>query len=180
MKSITNILAVFTLIILGDNSFAQNGEVFPEITAENLKNEEVLLPQDHNGQFAVVGVAFSEDAQDDLYTWGPPVHNLFLDKEGLNAMVYDVKVNLLLLFTGVNKAAYNKAEKMVQEGTEETYRDHILLYKGEMGDYRNDLSMKDRKVPYIFVLDKEGKIIYSISGRYTTAKMEKITELVEE
>lgn len=69
---------------------------------------------------------------------------------------------------------------MIQEGTVETYRDHILLYKGEMGDYRNDLSMKDRKVPYIFVLDKEGKIIYSISGRYTTAKMEKITELVEE
>lgn len=180
MKSINKIVAAFTFIVLTSHSFAQDGEVFPEITAENLNNEQVSLPQDHKGQFAVIGVAFSEDAQDDLYTWGPPVHNLFLDEEGLNAMVYDVKVNLLLLFTGVNKAAYNKAEKLIKEGTEETYRDHILLYKGEMADYRDDLEMDDRKVPYIFVLDKEGTIIHSTSGRYTSAKMEKIAELVEE
>lgn len=160
--------------------FAQEGNRFPMIVADNLNNKQITLPTDHNGQFAVIGVAFSEDAQDDLYTWGPPVHTLFLDKDGLNAMVYDVKVNLLLLFTGVNKAAFNKAEKMIQDGTEDTYRDHILLYKGEMGNYRDELAMKDRKVPYVFVLDKEGTIIYSTSGRYTSSKMEKIAELVEE
>ena len=180
MKSIIKTLAAFLLVFSTSYSFGQIGELFPEITAENLNNEQVELPLDHKGQFAIVGVAFSEDAQEDLYTWGPPVHHFFLDEDGLNAMVYDVKVNLLLLFTGVNKAAFNKAEKMIQEGTEETYRDHILLYKGEMGNYRDDLEMDDRKVPYIFVLDKDGSIIYTTSGRYTRSKMEKIADLVEE
>ncbi len=180
MSYITKVITLLTLLLLINYCFAQEGELFPEITAANLNDETVLLPVDHEGQFAVIGVAFSEDAQDDLYTWGPPVHNLFIDKEGLNALVYDVKVSLVLLFTGVNKAAYKKAEKLIKEGTEETYRDHILLYKGEMGDYRDDLAMKDRKVPYVFVLDKEGTIIYSTSGRYTSEKMDKIAELVEE
>jgi hypothetical protein len=180
MRPVFLVIVTLSLSSIFNPSFAQKAKLFPNITAANLNDETISLPADHEGKFAVIGVAFSEDAQDDLYTWGPHVYNMFIDKDGLNALVYDVEVNLLLLFTGVNKAAFNKAEKLIKEGTEETYRDNILLYRGEMGDYRDDLAMKDRKVPYVFVIDKKGSIIYSTSGRYTSTKMDEIAKLVEE
>ena len=159
---------------------AQEGNPFPAIDAANLNDQTVSIPSDTKGKFTLIGVAFSEEAQEDLYSWGAPVYDLFLDENGLNAMVYDVNVQLVLLFTGVNKAAYNKAEKMIKEGTTDTYRNNILLYKGEMGDLRDELAMEDRKVPYLYVLDKEGTIMYTTSGRYTRKKMDEISELVED
>jgi hypothetical protein len=168
------------LMIASIFATAQEGNPFPAIDAANLNDKSISLPIDTKGKFTLVGVAFSEDAQNDLYTWGAPVYDLFLDENGLNAMVYDVNVHLVLLFTGVNKAAYNKAEKMIKEGTTDTYRENILFYKGEMGDLRDELAMEDRKVPYLYVLDKEGTIIYTTSGRYTRKKMDEISELVED
>ncbi len=176
MKNI--ILILSSLITL--SVFAQKGSTFPILSAANLNEVEVNIPEDLKGKYSIVGVAFSEDAQEDLYSWGQPIYTMFLDEDGLNSMVYDVNVQLVLLFTGINKAAYNKAEKMIKDGTTEEFRDKILLYKGEMGNLREDLSMDDRKTPYIFVLDKNSKIIYSTSGRYTRKKMDEIGDLVED
>lgn len=174
-----NIFLIFSFL-LSISTFAQEGNIFPTLSAANLNEESVNIPEDLKQKYSIVGVAFSEDAQEDLYSWGQPIYNMFLDEDGLNAMVYDVNVQLILLFTGLNKAAYNKAEKMIKDGTTEEFRDKILLYKGEMGNLREELSMEDRKTPYIFVLDKNSKIIYTTSGRYTRKKMDEIGDLVED
>jgi predicted transcriptional regulator len=40
--------------------------------------------------------------------------------------------------------------------------------------------MDQKDIPYIFVLDKDGKIIYQTSGAYSDEKIEKMDELVAE
>tara|TARA_B110000046_G_scaffold88676_2_gene96858 strand:+ start:102210 stop:102332 length:123 start_codon:yes stop_codon:yes gene_type:complete len=40
--------------------------------------------------------------------------------------------------------------------------------------------MKDRKKPYFFVLDKQGKTIYITSGRYTMKALREVGNLIEE
>ncbi|MDA9312797.1 hypothetical protein N9515_00485 [Vicingaceae bacterium] len=164
-----------SFIILG-----QTGEVFPEIDVFNLNNEAVTIPKDVKGKYSLIGVTFSEDAQQDLYTWSQPVFSEFLDDNNLSNLVYDPHVHLILMFTGANKLAYNISNQQITEGTDEKLAENIVLYKGAMENYRKTLKMEDRKKPYFFVLDKQDKIIYATSGRYTMKALREVGNLIEE
>jgi predicted transcriptional regulator len=56
----------------------------------------------------------------------------------------------------------------------------MLLYKGDIKDYKESLGLKEKDTPYFFVLDKEGKILYVTSGAYTDAKIEQAEEFLED
>lgn len=158
---------------------AQEGSAFPSIDVLDLNDVELNIPNDTKDKFSLIGVAFSEAAQEDLYTWSQPVFSEFMDDNNLSSLVYDPNVHLILMFTGVNQVAYNKAKEQIIEGTDESLKDNIVLFKGAMDDYRKKLKMKDRKKPYFFVLDKAGKIIYVTSGKYTLKALKEVGDLIE-
>ena len=170
------ILFTFSSLLMN----GQSGNTFPDIDVINLNDEELNIPEDLKGKFSLIGVAFSEDAQSDLYTWSQPIFSEFMDENNLSSLVYDPNVHLILMFTGANQLAYNKAKQQIIEGTDESLTDNIVLYKGAMENYRKTLKMKDRKKPYFFVLDMEGKIIYVTSGRYTMKALKEVGNLIEE
>lgn len=167
-------------ILLSNLCLAQEGNQFPEISVTDLNEKSLTIPDDTKGKFSLIGVAFSEDAQDDLYTWSQPVFSEFMDDNNLSSLVYDPNVHLVLMFTGANQVAYNSARKQIVAGTDESLKDNIVLYKGAMDNYRKTLKMKDRKKPYFFVLDKKGKIIYATSGRYSRKVLEEVGNLIED
>lgn len=175
----TLLLSAFTLC-LTLSLYSQVGDQFPDIEVFDLDENLISIPEDSKGKFTLVGVAFSEDAQDDLYTWSDPVFQRFMNDDNLNSMVYDPNVYLILMFGGVNAVVYNKAKERITNDTDETLKDNVVLYKGNMKDYRKALKMKDRKLPYFFVLDRNGEIIYEAKGRYNSAILEKVAELIEE
>jgi len=179
MKSIKT-LVLISIIGISQFAFAQVGDTFPEMTVNDLNDDSLTIPNDTKGKYTLVGVAFSEDAQDDLYSWSDPVFQKFMNDDNLNSMVYDPNVYLVLMFTGVNRVAYNKAKERIEQDTDESLKDNVVLYKGKMEDYRKQLKMKDRKVPYFFVLDHEGTIIYETQGRYQYKILEKVGEMIEE
>lgn len=166
--------------LLSQFAIAQKGMQFPSIDVLDLNDKAINIPEDTKGKFTLIGVAFSEDAQKDLYSWSQPVFSEFMDDNNMSSLVYDPNVHLILLFTGANQLAYNKAKKQITEGTDESLKDNIVLYKGKMEDYRKTLKMKDRKKPYFFVLDRQGKIIYVTQGKYNPKVMEEVGNLIEE
>ncbi|MAY83779.1 MAG: hypothetical protein CMP59_06550 [Flavobacteriales bacterium] len=173
-------LLLLSIITISQIAFAQVGDPFPTIKVSDLNEDSLTIPEDSKGKFTLVGVAFSEDAQNDLYTWSDPVFQKFMNDNNLNSLVYDPNVYLILMFTGVNSIAANKAKEKIEAGTDESLKDNIVIYKGKMEDYRKKLKMKDRKLPYFFVLDKEGTIIYECKGRYQYDILEKVGEMIEE
>ena len=56
----------------------------------------------------------------------------------------------------------------------------ILFYKGNLKPYKDALDFQQKDIPYFFVLDKNGKIVYATSGSYTDEKMAKVEEIVGE
>lgn len=170
-----NLILISTLTLS-----AQKGQIFPTIDVFDLNEKPLSIPEDVKGKFSLIGVAFSEDAQDDLYSWSQPVFSEFLDENNLSSLVYDPNVHLILMFTGANQLAYKKAKKQITEGTDESLLDNVVLFKGKMENYRKDLKMKDRKKPYFFVLDKNGKIIYTASGKYSKKVLQEVGNLIEE
>ena len=158
------------------------GEPFPEMETENVEDEIINLPSDTMDKFTLVGLAYSKKSEDDLNTWFSPVYNKFIRKqEGLFAgFSYDVNVFFVPMFTGAKAAGQGTAKRKAAKDMDERLLPHILFYKGKLDPYKEALDMDKKDVPYFFVIDKEGTIVFATSGAYSDDKMDEIETALEE
>ena len=149
---------------------------------ENVDDEVVVLPGDVDDKYTLLGLAYSKKAEKDLNTWFSPIYHKFIkEATGVFAsFAYDINVYFVPMFTGVNAVATGKAKKKTAEELDPKLVPNILFYKGSLKDYKDNLNLNDKKVPYIFLIDTDGKIVYATSGEYTEKKMEKIEEQLDE
>ena len=56
---------------------------------------------------------------------------------------------------------------------------HVLFVSGNGDQLVTSLHMTQSDIPYIFLLDKEGKIIYKTTGPYTEKKWDDLDDLIE-
>lgn len=178
MKRIASLLFVLAYFpLLGQVT----GKMFPEMVAETVEDKKVTLPTDVKGKFTLLGLAYSKKSEDDLRTWFEPVFGKFVQKaEGMLAgMGYDVNVYFVPMFTGINAAAEGTVKKKALKNLDPQLFPYMLFYKGELKKYKEELDFEKRDVPYFFVLNKEGKIVYATSGAYSAAKMDAIEEVIE-
>lgn len=175
---LTTVVLAFTL-----NLSAQViGKMFPDMVAETVEDKKVTLPADVKGKYTLLGLAYSKKSEDELNSWFSPVFSKFIQKAtgGLMAgMGYDVNVYFVPMFTGVNAAATGTAKKKAIKNVDPQLLPYILFYKGELKSYKEALDFEKKDIPYFFVLDAEGKIVYATSGKYTEDKMDKVEEAIE-
>lgn len=173
----------FLLICLASFNLSAQvvGKAFPEMEAETIEDIKVKLPQDTKGKYTLLGLAYSKKSEDELNTWFSPVFNKFIQKaEGMMAgLGYDVNVYFIPMFTGVNAAATGTAKKKALKNTDPLLLPYILFYKGELKKYKDALDFEKKDIPYFFVLDADGKILYATSGAFNEDKMDAIEEVLE-
>ncbi len=157
------------------------GKPFPEMQVETVEDVPVLIPEAGLGKYTLIGLAYSKKSEDDLNTWFQPVFSKFIAKtEGLFAsFAYDVNVFFVPMFTGVNAAATGTAKKKAAKNIDPQLLPYVLFYKGEIKTYKEALDFEKKDVPYFFVLDKEGKIIYATTGPYSEDKMDEVEEVLD-
>lgn len=157
------------------------GKMFPGMEAETVEDKKVNLPAQTKGKFTLLGLAYSKKSEDELNSWFEPVFGKFIQKtKGLmSGFEYDVNVYFIPMFTGVNAAATGTAKKKAIKNIDPQLLPYILFYKGELKTYKEALDFEKKDIPYFFVLDKEGKIIFATSGAYTEDKMDQVEEVIE-
>ena len=157
------------------------GKMFPDMTAETVEDKKVTLPKDTKGKYTLVGLAYSKKSEDELNTWFRPVFQTFIQKTTglMSGMGYDVNVYFIPMFTGVSAAAENTAKKKAAKSIDPLLLPYVLFYKGELKSYKEALDFQHSDVPYFFVLDQQGKIVYATSGKYTPKKLEEIESKIE-
>ena len=157
------------------------GKVFPDMEAENVEDKKVMLPKDVAGKYTLIGLAYSKKSEDELNSWFQPVFQKFIQKTNglMSGFGYDVNVYFVPMFTGVNAAATGTAKRKAIKNIDPQLLPFILFYKGELKPYKEALDFEKKDIPYFFVLDAEGKILYATSGKFTEQKMEQIEEVLE-
>src|SRR5688572_23934895 len=157
------------------------GKNFPLMEAETVEDKKVKLPGDVAGKYTLVGLAYSKKSEDELNSWFQPVFGKFIQKtKGLMAgFAYDVNVYFVPMFTGVNAAATGTAKKKALKNIDPQLLPYVLFYRGELKTYKEALDFEKRDIPYFFVLDPQGKIVYATSGKYEEAKMDAVEENIE-
>jgi hypothetical protein len=162
------------------------GHMFPDISCEAYDGKAVNIPNDTKGKYTLIAMAFSTAAEDDLKTWVNPIYNKFIGKvDASQADVfdvsydYDIHLYFIPMFTGANQLASKSSKEKIKEKTDKELYPYLLFYDGGK-TYKEELEFKKRDIPYFFVLDKTGKVVYSTSGKYDDKKLEKILDIIEE
>ena len=179
-------LVTLSLVILFSHSLIYgqelDGKAFPVMETETVDDEVIVLPGDVGDKYSLLGLAYSKKAEKDLNTWFSPVYHKFIkEATGVFAsFAYDINVYFVPMFTGVNAVATGKVKKKTAEELDPKLIPNILFYKGNLKDYKDALNLDNRKVPYIFIVDTDGNIVYATSGEYTEDKMSAIEEALDE
>jgi hypothetical protein len=157
------------------------GKMFPAMEAETVEDKKVKLPDDVKGKYTLLGLAYSKKSEDELNSWFQPVFEKFIQKTSgvLSGFSYDVNVYFVPMFTGVNAAATGTAKRKAIKNIDPQLLPYILFYRGELKPYKEALDFEKRDIPYFFVLDATGKIVYATSGKYSSDKMDKVEEVIE-
>ena len=186
-KLIVSIIAIVTILGVAFRPVSGViGTMFPEMICENYDGKNVHLPNDTKGKYTLLAMAFSTAAEDDLKTWINPIYNKFIGKvDASKADVFDVsidyEVNLYFIpmFTGFNQLTSKQSKEKIKAKTDKELYPYLLFYDGGK-TYKDELDFKKRDIPYFFVLDKTGKVVYTTSGKYDDKKLEKILDIIEE
>ncbi len=178
----TKYLFPVSIFLFSLNCLAQIGNQFPLLSAKKLDDHEVILPKSTHGKFTLLGLAYSKEAESDLATWFQPVYETFIHKDKgslFEVESYDIHLFFVPMFTGLNQAAHGTVVKEMKAGVDKNLWPYILIYKGEIKEYKSSLMMEKKELPYFFVLDKNGKIVYKTTGKYSDQKMEEIEKHLE-
>ncbi|MEQ8363204.1 MAG: hypothetical protein RH948_10075 [Cyclobacteriaceae bacterium] len=177
------LISVFIILLaFSFTSFAQViGKSFPEMDAETVEDKVVSLPNDTKGKYTLLGLAYSKKSEDELNGWFSPVFNKFIQKTtGLMASFgYDVNVYFIPMFTGVNAAATGTAKRKALKKVDPQLLPYILFYKGELKRFKDELDFEKKDIPYFFVLNPDGEIVFATSGSYSESKLDQIEEVIE-
>ncbi len=179
--------AILLLLLLNTFSKAQVvGSKFPQMETATADGKEVILPQDTKGKYTLLGLAFSKKSEDDLNSWMEPIFWKFIDKpkgqmnQLFGGQQYDVNAYFVPMFTGIKTAATKTAKKNAMKKLDLRLIPSILFYKGKLKPFKESLDFQKKDIPYFFVLDKEGNIVFATSGKFSEEKMSQIEEVIGE
>ncbi|MGB3779052.1 MAG: hypothetical protein WA960_11890 [Tunicatimonas sp.] len=160
------------------------GTTFPSIENETVEDKVVTLPKDAQGRITLVAMAYSKKAEKDLSSWLSPLFNTFIKQKvsdgGLFAsFAHDIDVYIVPMFTGIKAAAQGTAKRKAAKNLDARLIPYVLFYKGKLKPYKEALEFDKKDVPYLFLLDQEGKIVYATSGAHSSKKMSTIEEAID-
>jgi predicted transcriptional regulator len=69
--------------------------------------------------------------------------------------------------------------KKMKQGLQPKFHPFTVVYQGNIQDYKKQLNLGEKDLPYFFVLDAQGKILYHTSGAYNDRKLADIIDAVE-
>ena len=174
MKNLLAITVLFAVL----NCSAQKGKAFPNTTGATLDDKEKSIPF-KNGKFSILAVAFHRGAEDELKKWLNPLYNTFMVKSKAKTLdmstVYDVNFVFVPMIAGVKMIADE-----YKSGTDKAFWPVVLdTKKSDMKAAATSLGITDRKIPYIFVLNKDGVVVDVQSGEYSEDKIDAVEEAME-
>ncbi len=169
----------FLLILSIVLSTSIQAQIIEKISGETIDHRHVNMPDDVKGKYTLLCFASSTKAQKDLESWLDPVYQKFIAKTGLMDDMYDVNVFFMPLLKGGHDLFAEKMKSKFRETAQADLRPHVIFSESNTDQLLSALSMTRNEVPYIFLLDKEAKIIYRTNGAYTEEKFDAIDDLIE-
>jgi len=162
-----NLLSAALIGVLSVSSGALAGQ-FPTITAQNLNEVKMNLPQDFGARRSIVMIAYSQGQQDDVNTWLP-----FLEQAAK-------KSGVKYFETPVLSSGYKLMSGFIDNGmrsgiTSKATRAKTITLYTNVNKFNRDVGVSGKNSIHAIVIDKSGNVLAQVSGTYSAAKAKEIS-----
>ncbi len=137
-----------------------NQLLFPTVIAKTLANRAIEFPSQIRGQVGLLFVAFEQNAQQQINSWLTPLISNYLESN-------DVAYYEIPMISGTYKMAADFIDGGMRRGVPKNLHDRTATYYGPRDAFCNALNITDRSKAYLFVLDREGNIVFRAMGMAT-------------
>jgi hypothetical protein len=147
-------------IVLSDsysNAGQEIGKPFPTASAKTLAKRCVRFPDETKGKVGLVFVAFEQGAQQDINSWVSPFIGDVLDND---------------------KVSYYEIP-MISGAYKPVSRFRTATFYGKRADFFQSMAITDQSRAYLFVLSRDGRIVFRTDGPATTEKVSAAREALE-
>lgn len=176
-------LLVTSLTLSTAAAWAQKNQPFPSVAGTTLSGKSMSLPNQVKGKPTLVAVAYSKKSDELLQQWYEPIYTTFIDPPQMALFAddpYDVNMYFVALLKGISKLATDKITRQMENGINRKYHDNVLLYQGNISQYKQALNLGQKDLPYFFVLDETGRIVHHTSGAYSDRKLYEIKAAIDQ
>jgi ATP10 protein len=144
---------------------------FPTINAKTLLGNTIEFPNISKNKITVVCIAFNDNGKEKFETWMNTIPNKYSDS---SVVYYE-----LALIKNTPKLFREAIEKGMRKGSPTNLHGNLANYYGKIDTYKNTLLMTNEDSCYVFLLDKEGKIQYSVEGATSTENLETLDQKIK-
>ncbi|MBP9087167.1 MAG: hypothetical protein KBG15_13685 [Kofleriaceae bacterium] len=133
--------------------------MFPTLAARTLANRAVTFPQETAGKVGLLFVAFERDAQEQINSWLAPLLAQYVTSDEVS--YYEIP-----LIAGGYGMVAKFIDGGMRRGVPQALHDRTATYYGPRQPFFDALEITDTSKPYLFVLDKQGHIVFRVAGWY--------------
>ena len=148
--------------------------VFPDVSGSNLEGKSRRLPNDFEGDLNIVIIAFRREHTDLTESW-------------LKSLAQMIGKNTKLRFyeLPVLSRAYSPFRWWIDGGmragiVDEEARERTVTVYTNKRDFKRRLEIPNEETMYIFLVSRNGAILWHDKGHLTEAKLQKLQNAVEE
>lgn len=149
------------------------GARFPDLEVKTLGGNKLALPDAVQGKMTLISVSFTDPAQEKLDSWSNDLFKKYAD----NATIDYLET---ILISGKNKAFSGFINKGMKKAVAKSMHDKVSVYFGDLKPYYEHFGVSDKDDAYLFLLDKNGNVLFESSGMATSEKLAVLYSLVEE
>jgi hypothetical protein len=155
MNSLTTIKILFIMLTIQTQDIV--GKKFPTISATTLSGDQIIFPDELDKDANIVILAFEEWAQKDVDTWAGFILKHYNIDEEINYYELPMMSKFYSWLSGWIDGG-------MKNGIDVDLHDNVATFYGERKSYFETLGVEDLNTCYIYLIDKNGKIIFAAEG----------------
>ena len=146
---------------------------FPTVQGSNLQREKLTLPQDLEGAFNVLLIAFQQWQQRTVDTWVPFLHQLEGERPGM--AYYELPT-----IQQMNVLARTFINEGMRAGIPDPVaRERTITLYLDKAAFRRALDLPHEDDIYVLLVDRQGQVLWRTEGAFTPPKAESLVAAIE-
>ncbi|MEL6357426.1 MAG: hypothetical protein AAFQ37_10900 [Bacteroidota bacterium] len=169
---LTYLLIMASLLDLGGLTGQSAGDLFPQLTTKDLTKKKVVFPDDLEGEVNILILVFQQRAQLLVNTWADFILSDY--EPQANITYYEIP-----MMSSASGLISWQVDNWMRAGIPAEYHDNTACFYGNRRPYFKALEMNEIDSCYIFLVGKDGQILWRENGKRTDEKEASFRKAVE-
>lgn len=151
-----------------------DADLFPVVSGFNLERREFVFPRDFEGEHNLVLIPFQRYQQELVDTWIPAAQQIEAEFPGF--IYYELPT-----LTGMSTLYRTFLNEGMRAGIpDQTARQRTITLYLDKEMFKNGLDIPSENDIYLFLVDRDGKILWRMTGEYTPEKTSELIKVLEQ